>query len=158
MLRPVISCLFEYWHVPWGRGNDKYPPICFNVKNHFHNNNNNNQISCFITFFKSIIVFCGTGDILKNIPHIPHICIPMFLSLIHHMLSLEHKILSKCLKKGSLLSTIGGGSTYWHLYQFQGTSQAIDVKNVNWLWIATFSLNCPLLCCVVLWSKFVVLC
>ena len=39
----------------------------------------------------------------------------------------------KCLKKGSLLSTIGGGSTYWHLYQFQGTSQAIDVKNVNWL-------------------------
>ena len=93
MLRPVISCLFEYWHVPWGRGNDKYPPICFNVKNHFHNNNNNNQISCFITFFKSIIVFCGTGDILQNIPHIPHICIPMFLSLIHHMLSLEHKIL-----------------------------------------------------------------
>jgi hypothetical protein len=35
-------------------------PFMFNVKNHFHNNNNNNQISCFITLFKFVTVFCGT--------------------------------------------------------------------------------------------------
>lgn len=60
-------------------------------------------------------------------------------------------------RREAFLAALVAGSTYWHLYQLQRISQAIDVKNVNWLCIATFSHNCPLLCCVVLLSKFVVL-
>jgi hypothetical protein len=79
-------------------------PYMFNAKNHFHNNNNNNQISCSITLFKFVTVFCGA----YSVEYSSHSHADVLVSDRSPLIIGTQDFKGKCLKKGSLLSSIRG--------------------------------------------------